>query len=135
MLSLLCLLVMNMQCNEDDNVVVPCGLEVVVDAVAYQAAESHAIDSAIINDDCLALIVSGSGCDASTWLMSLIDSGNVAESFPNQRYLKLTLHNNEDCLAVFNKEENFDLTALRIEGANEVLLNIEGLEESILYSY
>ena len=60
---------------------------------------------------------------------------NIAESFPPQRYLKLNLYNNEVCLAVFTKEESFDLTALRVEGTNEVLLNFEGFEESVLYTY
>lgn len=126
---------MNMQCDEDDVVLEPCGLEVVIDNAIYEEADAHAIENATINNDCIILNIADSGCDASTWVMTLIDSENVAESSPNQRYLKLTLYNNEACLAVFSKEEAFDLILLRVEGANEVLLNIEGLAEPVLYTY
>ena len=135
MLSLFSLLLINMQCDDDDVVLIPCGLEVVIDNTTYEEAESHNIEHFIVNDDCLTLNIYDSGCDASTWMMTLIDSENIAESSPNQRYLKLTLYNNEACLAVFSKEEVFNLIPLRIEGVNEVLLNIEGIEESILYTY
>ncbi|WP_179008714.1 hypothetical protein [Winogradskyella forsetii] len=135
MLSLICLLFMNMQCDDDDVQTTPCGLEIVIDNTTYEEAESHPIESMNIEGDCININIAGSGCDASTWVMTLIDSGNIAESSPNQRYLKLSLYNNEACLAVFTKEESFDLTALRIDGVNEVLLNVEGFEEPILYVY
>lgn len=54
---------------------------------------------------------------------------------PPQRFLKLTVITNEACLAVFDKTESFDLKALRIEGMNKVVLNIEDFSEQLNYSY
>lgn len=88
-----------------------------------------------LDGDCLTVNITTSGCDASSWVSTLIDSENIAESMPPQRYLKLTLYNNEDCLTVFEKVETFDLSVLQVEGTNEVILNIEGLPESVLYTY
>ena len=134
-LSLFCVLLLNMQCDEDDIVFEPCGLEVVIDNASYEDAEAHNIETVTLDGDCININILASGCDGSSWIMTLIDSENIAESFPPQRYLKLNLYNNEVCLAVFTKEESFDLTALRVEGTNEVLLNFEGFEESVLYTY
>ena len=136
MFSLICLLLLNMQCDEDDSVVVePCGLEIQIDNSAFIEAESHIVEGLIIENDCMTLMISDSGCDSANWIMTLIDSENIAESMPPQRYLKLVLTNNEVCLAYFSKQEIFDLTSLRVEGMNEVLLNIEGLAEPVTYSY
>lgn len=132
----ICILLFNMQCNDDESVVVqPCGIDIILDNSAFNAAESHAIEGVIINNDCITITISDSGCDSSNWVMTLIDSENIAESMPPQRYLKLKLINNEVCLAYFNKQENFDLAPLRVEGLNEVILNIEGLATPITYTY
>lgn len=135
--SFLCLCLMNMQCNDDDITVTPCGTDVIVDNDIYEIAESdyYTIGDIVINDDCLTVTISASGCDPNNWEMTLIDSEAIAESMPPQRYLKLTTYTNEACLAVFNKEETFDLRPLRLDGVNEVLLNIEGVEELISYTY
>ena len=124
-LLLFCTLLMNFQCDDDDVVQTSlCDDTVLLDNSAYQTSE-----------DCLKVNISSSGCDGSTWELTLIDSEDIAESMPPQRYLKLILVNNEACLAVFNKEQSFDISTLRIEGINEVLLNIEDFPEPILYSY
>lgn len=135
--TLLCLLLLNFQCDDDDTSVLPHCSEVVIDNDAYLSAQTdfYNVSNVYIDGNCLVMDISASGCDGSTWEFALIDSGNVAESSPLQRFLKLTLHNNEDCLAVFTQEVSFDLVPLRVEDANEVLLNIEGLDESVLYVY
>ncbi len=131
------MLLMNFQCDDDDTVVIPCGTEVMIDSATYESAESSyfGVLNVSLNNDCLMVHITSSGCDASSWELTLIDSENIAESMPPQRYMKLTLNNNEACLAVFEKEETFDLTSLQVEGTNEVVLNIEGLPESVLYTY
>lgn len=136
MLIAFSLLLMNTQCDNDDVVAtLPCDLEVVIDNANFEETEAYYIEGAIIDGDCISLIISDSGCDSENWIMTLIDSENIAESMPPQRYLKLTLYNDEVCLAYFSKQQSFDLIPLRIEGTNEVLLNIEGFEEPILYAY
>ncbi|WP_178989757.1 hypothetical protein [Winogradskyella schleiferi] len=137
MLSFLCIILMNTQCSDDDVTILTDCSEVIIDNNAYETAESdyYSVVNIVFNGDCLTLDLSASGCDGNTWEFTLIDSGNIAESMPPQRYLKLSLFNNEACLAVFSREESFDLTPLRVDGTNEVLLNIEGFEEPILYAY
>jgi hypothetical protein len=131
------MLLMNFQCNEDDVVLLPCGLEVVSNNEVYETAESDnfGVLNVDLSGDCLTVDVTTSGCDSNDWVLTLIDSGNIAESMPPQRYLKLTLFNNQVCLVVLEKAETFDLSSLRVDGTNEVLLNIEGLPESVLYTY
>ncbi|WP_405576351.1 hypothetical protein [Winogradskyella sp. Asnod2-B02-A] len=129
------LLLMNTQCNEDDVAILPCGLEIIIDNSTYNDVESHAIENATITGNCLDISIYDSGCDSNNWVMTLVDSGAIAESMPPQRYLKLSLFNDEACLAVFNKEASFNLIPLRVEGANEVLLHVEGLSEPILYTF
>ena len=128
---------MNMQCDEDDVPVTLNCSEVLIDNNTYETAESdnYTIGNVFFNGNCITIDVSASGCDGSTWVFTLIDSENISESIPPQRSLKLSLNNNEACLAVFTREESFDLIPLRVEGSNEVLLNIEGFEEPILYAY
>ncbi len=133
-----CALVFILSCNNDDDVQLnQCGATVVVDNSIYQttASDYYSLVSGEIDGDCLSVNISASGCDGSTWVITLVDSEVIAESMPPQRYLKLMLANNEACLAVFNKEQSFDLTALRISGVNEVLLNIEDFPDPLSYGY
>ena len=132
------LLLMNFQCDDEDDVQLStCDFAVVLDNSIYETIESdfYSLTTAEIDGDCLNVNISASGCDGSTWVLTLVDSEDIAESMPPQRYLKLALANNEVCLAVFNKEQSFDLTGLKIAGVSEVLLNIEGFSGSILYTY
>ena len=137
-LLLFCALLMNFQCDNDDvRQTDSCDGPVLVDNSTYQMSESsfYIVITAIIEDDCLNVNISSSGCDGSTWELALIDSEDIVESMAPQRYLKLILVNNEDCLAVFNKEQSFDLSELRIDGVNQVILNIEDFPEALRYSY
>lgn len=130
-------LFMNTQCDDDEMQASPCDQTVVVDAGFYETAETDVyeyIGSEIV-DNCLTIEIAASGCDGHSWSMVLVDSGSVAESLPEQRYLKFVFGNDETCLAVFSRSRSFDLTALQVEGSNDILLNIEGFPEPLLYSY
>lgn len=132
------LLLMNTQCDDDDEMQTSdCGQPVVIDADFFESAisDEYQLVSFDITDDCFTIEVTASGCDGETWSMVLVDSGNVAESSPEQRYLKFIFSNDEACLAVFNQSRVFNLVNLRVEGSNEVVLNIEGLPEAINYMY
>lgn len=135
----ICTLIVSQSCNNDDDDVQlsACDVTVVLDNSNYQTTESdfYSLESAEIEDDCLRVNISASGCDGSTWVLTLVDSEDIAGSMPPQRYLKLSLANNEACLAVFNKEQSFDIRPLRIDGINEVLLNIEDFPELLIYTY
>ena len=132
------LLLMNTQCDDDDSFQVnTCGSAVIIDNSFFESAVSgdYQLVSLDINDDCLTVEISSSGCDGESWSMVMVDSGVVAESSPEQRYLKFVFTNDEVCLAVFNQSRVFDLSVLRIDGSNEVILNIQGFPESISYMY
>ncbi|WP_344788348.1 hypothetical protein [Postechiella marina] len=128
----------NMTCEEDDVVKVNCDNTVVVSENDFNNLESanFIIIDAEIEGDCLLLKIGASGCDGSTWQYNLVDSGAIAESLPEQRYLKFQLINEEMCEAYFNKTVSFNLSPLKIDnGVGKVVLHIEGLESSLTYTY
>ncbi len=137
---LLALCFMNMQCDEDDVVSLPneiCEETTVVSPSLYENLSSvnFTFVSAEITNDCLNLEVGASGCDSKSWGFKLVDSGAIAESSPEQRFLKFQLINDESCEAYFRRSVSFDLTLLQINGSNEIILHIEGLESSLNYKY
>ncbi|SDX36738.1 hypothetical protein SAMN05444411_10516 [Lutibacter oricola] len=92
------------------------------------------INSASIDDDCLKINYSSSGCSGDSWEVKLIDAGVIMESFPPQRNIKLSLKNEEICEAYFTKEISFDIDKLQVDG-EVVLLNLEGFDTQIRYEY
>ena len=129
----------NMQCDDDDVVSddFPCEFSVVVDESKYinMVSDNFTFIDAEVSSDCLVVEISASGCDGNSWEFQLVDSGAVAESLPEQRYLKFQLINTELCSAVFKRTVSFDLAPLQISGSNEITLNLEGLESAINYKY
>ncbi len=128
----------NTQCDDDDRLIEPvCNQSAIVNEDYYNALDSDGFSfiSIEVQQDCLVIDLSSSGCDGNSWKYKLVDSGSIAESFPEQRYLKLELTNNELCLAVINKQITFDLNILRVVGSNEIVLNIDGYNEGVIYSY
>lgn len=131
---------MNMQCKEEgikssgDKV---CGQTTIVNEEIYNnlVSANFMFVNAEIADDCLTIEISASGCDGNSWKFKLVDSGAIAESSPEQRYLKFQLINEEDCLAVFKRTVSFNLTPLQINGSHEIILHLEGLESSLNYKY
>ncbi|MFD2917276.1 hypothetical protein [Psychroserpens luteus] len=131
------LLLMSTQCDDDDVVNVPCDQTAIVDSGFYESVESHVyeVGDVYFNDNCLTIEISASGCDGNSWSMVLVDSGNIAESSPEQRYLKFVLNNDEVCLAIVSQVRSFDLTPIQVAGSSEIILNIEGFPEPVMYSY
>lgn len=113
-----------------------CDFKTIINKNQYEAAPSDplAINSLEINDNCLKINFSSSGCSGETWEIKLIDSEDIMESNPPQRNLRLSLKNEEDCLAIVTKELTFDISNLQI-GGNQVQLNITNSEEIIVYEY
>ncbi len=125
------------QCDDDESIVTNCDQNVIVNEDLYNDLETafFTFVNVEVIDDCLSVEISSSGCDGNSWEFNMVDSGLILESFPEQRNLKFQLINNEACLAVFQRTVTFDLLPLRIEGSNEINLNIDGLGESVTYSY
>lgn len=138
MLLVLCILLLNTTCDDDT---IPqeseCDAFAVVDDSAFDNNETafFEIISAYIEGDCLNIEISASGCSGETWEIALFSNTVINESLPVQRGLKLILTNNEACLAVFTRQTSFDLTAIQVEGENEINFNLEGFESILNYTY
>ncbi|GAA4893280.1 hypothetical protein GCM10023311_17220 [Flaviramulus aquimarinus] len=129
-----------MQCEDDINIDSPnqiCDETILVDQDLYDSltASDFTFINAKIIDDCLTIEIGASGCDGNTWGFNLVDSGAVAESSPEQRYLKFQLINEEDCLAYFERTMSFNLIPLQVNGSREIILHIEDLETLLYYKY
>lgn len=139
MLLLSVTLFLNMQC-EDDPVSLPqsnCVNLALIDSFSYEnaATSPYTINDVIVNEDCLIISITATGCDGNTWTMQFLDSGSVDESSPPQRYAKFFLINDESCLAEVSRTTSFDLSTLQIEGENEIIINIDGYEDPVTYTY
>ncbi|KJD32196.1 hypothetical protein PK35_12250 [Tamlana nanhaiensis] len=131
----------NMTCEESVDTVEDsdnCDKTVVIDANNYNNLQTDyfTVVNAKIIGDCLSINFQASGCSGDTWVFNLIDSGAIAESYPEQRYLKIQFVNNEACLAVFTKQVSFNLKPLQIsDNGGEVILHIDGLDDALSYKY
>lgn len=120
----------------DKNEIAKCDQKAIVDNDLYLNGPSDFINilNVEMNKSCLDITFGASGCDGRTWKIELYDSGNIAESWPEQRYLRLSLKNKELCDAYFERELSFDVSGLKVAG-NEVILNLEGWNDQIRYQY
>ncbi|MGB0883891.1 MAG: hypothetical protein ACPG4W_03965 [Flavobacteriales bacterium] len=115
----------------------PCDKVVLVSSVSYENSPDALIhiDTLEIDGNCLSITYNSSGCDGQSWLVELIDSESVMESFPPQRHVRLSLYNPELCLAQFSKTETFDISELQVEGSSSVKLIFTNTDDEFLYSY
>ena len=113
-----------------------CEQSTLISENLYQDAPTDLLDLTELSivGDCLELSFGSSGCDGESWVVRLIDSGAILESFPPQRNLILSLDNDEGCDAYFVRKYSFDISSLRVEGIS-VFLNIVNTESQILYEY
>jgi hypothetical protein len=88
---------------------------------------NYQITAVALNEDCLSITISSSGCDGSQWQTNLFSD--------DERNLKLELTNPEVCLAIVSKTVIFDLRLLRVSGQNQVTLNIAGWPTPVVYNY
>ncbi len=110
---------------------------VVLDNILYTKAitNNYTIKSAAVVGDSLAVEVTSSGCSGSSWVFKAFDSEVVAESYPIQRYVRITLDNKELCLAVITKRVSFDLKTIRTSGYKNIAINLDKWAAQLLYSY
>ncbi|MFT5166375.1 MAG: hypothetical protein ACI8P3_001606 [Saprospiraceae bacterium] len=122
--------------KDDDDNAINCDKQVVISIDEYNTApdDALAINELEINENCLKINFSASGCDGGSWVLTLIDSGDIMESQPPQRTLRLSLKDEEECEAYITKELTFDISDLMVDG-NQVLLNITNSNDQLLYEY
>jgi hypothetical protein len=99
------------------------------------ADPEFSIEVVSINQDCLSISISDSGCSPDNWDINLLTTDAVMESNPPQKNLKVEVLNNEACLAIFQKTKVFDLTPIQNNGDSEIILNIEGWLNPVNYEY
>jgi hypothetical protein len=92
------------------------------------------ISAASISGDSLQITFSASCCDAKSWTVQLVGSGDVMLSYPPQLSIRLSLNNSELCKALCSKTLKFDITPARVTG-NQIILNLAGWDQSLLYTY
>ncbi|WP_281752743.1 hypothetical protein [Neptunitalea chrysea] len=137
LLFCICLL----SCSEDDantGNVNPCSENsVLVSPTDYSATPSYqsSVVSAIIDGDCLTVMVSSSGCDGSTWEASFFAANPQTSNGQVTYDSRVDIINLEICLALPSVEFVFDLTNLQVAGSNSVTLSIDGLNSDLLYTY
>jgi hypothetical protein len=92
------------------------------------------ISDVILDGDCLQISFGASGCDSQSWIIELVGAEDVLYSDPPQRSIRLSLKNNEECLAAFGRTKTFDLKPSRVSGG-EIILNLAGWNNPIRYKY
>lgn len=122
---------------QEDEIPTDCGTAVKIDQAAYKNSPSDKVNiqNASIVGDCLKITFSAGGCNSDTWKPQLFDAGVIADSYPEQRYIRMTLVTGQFCKALFTKTVFFDLKPVRIDGSKKVALNLDGYGQAILYSY
>ena len=102
-------------CNtETTTVEEPCnGDSIIVDQERFNTIDTsnYTITGVSVLNDCLTITLTSSGCNGNSWTASLIDSGLKTLSIPPQGALKLSLTNNEACLAVFERSYIFNINS------------------------
>ena len=117
-------------CSDSDSNALTCGTEaeIIADQPFGQiTTANYTITSVALNEDCLDISISSSGCDGSHWETDLFSN--------QQRQLKLELTNPELCLAIVSKTISYDVRPLRVDGQNQVTLTIEGWAQPVVYNY
>ncbi len=134
---LIMLLALFNACEEDGVKASNCDSIVALDANSYQneTSDFYTIISASIQENCLQIEYSASGCSGESWKEKMVDEEVILESFPIQRNLKMILDNPEACAAVFTKTVSFDLIPIQTEDYTRIILNIDGYDEPLLYDY
>ena len=134
-LTLLCTLGSCTQ-HADEPICFLCDESVIISKTAFDQAPDDPLTilDLSLDGDCLRITFGASGCDGESWEVQLIDSGDVGESYPPRRWLRLSLDNPELCEAYLTRELSFDIQSLQV-GEGSVYLHVEGYEEPLLYDF
>ena len=127
-------------CSDDDDSIIneACGFNseiIAEDDFNGINTSNYLISDVQLNNDCLEITISSSGCNASLWEMNLFSTNAFYNIYPLQRSVKIELINNQLCLAIFQKTISFNLIPFQIKGQNQLPLNIEGWNKQIIYEY
>ncbi len=110
-----------------------CDKKVIISKELFDNSKTDVIESAVIDGDCLNITFSLLSTQDRIDDVELIDSGDILESFPIQRNLKLTIKENFTKPAVVQATTSFDISSLASPGET-VILNLENFETSVRYT-
>ena len=110
--------------------------QVIIDDNAFNTYPNDPlmISEAKITDDSLQITFGASCCSGNSWIIKLVVSQEVLYSDPPQRSIRLSLKNDELCMAVCGKTVIFDLKLFQVSGG-EIILNLKGWGGQLLYKY
>jgi hypothetical protein len=137
LLTFLILILSFLACDEKDS---PASLlddgDVIINEEIYNSIknENFTVSKASIVGDSLLLTICASGCSGESWKVTLVGSGMVAESFPEQSWAKVKFENKEACLASFCREYTFNIKPMRT-GSGKLSLHLGGWDGALLYEY
>lgn len=94
--------------------------------------DNHVVNNVQIDGDCMFIEFSAGGCSGDSWEVELYGSEATTFSEPPQRSIRLSLLDAEECEAWISKSVSFDISDFKVAGG-DVLLNLEGYEDLILY--
>ncbi|QSS96945.1 hypothetical protein [Psychroflexus sp. ALD_RP9] len=105
------------QNDEDSSTELLCGVDAVITSEEdYDSIDTsnYSIIDVQLDGDCLKLTVSASGCDGKSWGSYFYSVDAFYAVFPMKREAKLELINNENCLAVIESIQEFNLAPFQI---------------------
>jgi hypothetical protein len=125
-------------CQKDSNNDVNdnCPEKAIVSESQYnrEIQNPYTIENAYVEDQCLFIEISHSGgCAELTYILA--DAGNVAESYPVQRWIKLQVDGLDPCDGIVQKVLSFDLTPIQADGENISTLHLFDWSESLTHEY
>lgn len=120
-------------CSEDD-MSSDCGPEVILSS-NYPSIQTdpYTVVSAAIEDTCLEVTISASGCDGQQWEAALYGAEGVIQVFPPTFPIKLSFSDTEDCEAIVQKTFSFDLSSLT-DSYYQFYVALEGYEPILEYN-
>ncbi|NMM47785.1 hypothetical protein [Marinigracilibium pacificum] len=111
-LFLLCFIIFS--CEKDDIHCPPaeCDQELIINGDLYDNApnSSLTIESVELKENCMTINFYSSGCSGSTWEYKLIAEDYTIPGDIPQRFIRLSLKNEELCEAIIRKEVSFDIS-------------------------
>ena len=102
-------------------------------AFSNDAPDNYSIKNASISGDSLIVEITSGGCSGKSWVLKVVDSGAVAESYPVQRFIKIFLENKETCKALITRRFAIDITPLKVVGEDRIIINLERWRGVLFY--
>ncbi len=111
-----------------------CEKSLVISEPFYNASKSTAVSNAEIKENCLYLTFTILSTQDRIKDVNLIDSGQVLESSPIQRKLKLVVKENLTLSTLIEVTTSFDLSKLTAwDNPDPIILNIDGYDTPLKY--